>query len=186
MKRQNRRWLAPTGAPCSADKPAASSADGFISGGTFPAGATTLTCYATDNVDGYLAGPPAPPPQSFTVIVTKTPCPALAGCNLHGLDLRNASLAGAGLSTGTDLSNANLNNADASGANLSFANLSGANLNKADLTGANLTGADLTGANLNGAITTGATFDQATWSNTTCPDGTNSSASTPETCVGHL
>jgi hypothetical protein len=25
-----------------------------------------------------------------------------------------------------------------------------------------------------------------TWSNTTCPDGTNSSASTPETCVGHL
>jgi Pentapeptide repeats (8 copies) len=118
----------------------------------------------------------APPTQSFTVIVTNTPCATLAGCNLHGLDLTNANLSGADLSSGTDLSNANLNKADLSGANLSFANLSGANLNKADLTGANLTG----------AITTGANFNKVTWSNTTCPDGTNSSASTPETCVGHL
>jgi hypothetical protein len=31
------------------------------------------------------------------------------------------------------------------------------------------------------------TSNKVTWSNTTCPDdGTNSSASTPETCVGHL
>jgi hypothetical protein len=169
---------------CLADKPAASSADGFVSGGTFPVGGTTLTCYATDNVDG--TSTITPTPQSFTVIITKTPCAALAGCNLHGLDLSNAILAGADLSSGTDLSYANLNKADLSVANLSFANLSGANLNQVDLTGANLTGADLTGVNLNGAITTGATFDQVTWSNTTCPDGTNSSASTPETCVGHL
>jgi hypothetical protein len=160
---------------CSADKPAASSADGFVSGGNFPVGGTTLTCYATDLVDGPALGP-QPPPQSFTVIITNTPCATLAGCNLHGLDLSNAILAGADLSSGTDLSNANLNKADLSGANLSFANLSGANLNKADLTGANLTG----------AITTGANFNEVTWSNTTCPDGTNSSASTPETCVGHL
>ena len=164
---------------CSADKPAASSADGFISGGNFPVGGTTLTCYATDNVDGTSTGPPTT--QGFTVIVTKTPCAALAGCNLHGLDLSNAILAGADLSSGTDLSNANLNMADLSGANLSFANLSGANLNQADLTGANLSGANLTGANL-----TNAKLDGVTWNNTTCPDGTNSSASTPETCVGHL
>jgi hypothetical protein len=159
---------------CSADKPAASSADGFVSGGNFPVGGTTLTCYATDLVDGTSAI--TPPPQSFTVIITNTPCAALAGCNLHGLDLSNAILAGADLSSGTDLSNANLNEANLSGANLSFANLSGTNLNQADLTGANLTG----------AITTGANFNKVTWSNTTCPDGTNSSASTPETCVGHL
>jgi hypothetical protein len=164
------------GSTCSADKPAASSADGFISGGNFPVGATTLTCYATDTVDGFSS--PPPPPQSFTVIVTKTPCAALAGCNLHGLDLSNAILAGGDLSSGTDLSYANLNKADLSGANLSFANLSGVNLNQADLTGANLTGANLTGANLNNAK-----LDGVIWSNTTCPDGTNSSASTPETCV---
>jgi hypothetical protein len=159
---------------CSADKPAASSGDGFVSGGNFPVGGTTLTCYATDLVDGTSTA--LPTTQSFTVIVTKTPCAALASCNLHGLDLSNAILAGADLSSGTDLSNANLNEADLSGANLSFASLSGANLNKADLTGANLTG----------AITTGANFNMVTWSNTTCPDGTNSNASTPETCVGHL
>jgi hypothetical protein len=156
---------------CSTDK-AASSADGFISGGTFPVGGTTVTCAAPVNDDPTNPGPY----QAFTVIITNTPCAALAGCNLHGLDLSNAILAGADLSSGTDLSNANLNKADLSGANLSFANLSGANLNEVDLTGANLTG----------AITTGANFNKVTWSNTTCPDGTNSSASTPETCVGHL
>jgi hypothetical protein len=182
---------------CSADKPTASSADGFVSGGNFPVGGTTLTCYATDKVDGTPTGLP-PTSQSFTVIVTKTPCAALAGCNLHGLDLSNAILAGADLSSGTDLSNANLNMADLSGAslsfaNLSFANLSRANLNRADLTGANLTGAnlnqaDLTGANLTGANLTGANLtnaklDGVTWNNTTCPDGTNSNASTPQICV---
>jgi Pentapeptide repeats (8 copies) len=158
---------------CSANKGLPlSPSDGFISGGSFPVGGTTVTCAAPVNDDPTNPGPP----QSFTVIVTNTPCAALAGCNLHGLDLSNAILAGADLSSGTDLSNANLNKADLSGANLSFANLSGANLNKADLTGANLTG----------AITTGANFNKVTWSNTTCPDGTSSSASTPETCVGHL
>ena len=156
-----------------------SSVDLFISGGNFPVGGTTLTCTATDTIDGTSTAPP--PTQSFTVIITNTPCATLAGCNLHGLDLSNAILAGADLSSGTDLSNANLNEADLSGANLPFANLSGANLNQADLTGANLTGANLTGANL-----TNAKLDGVTWSNTTCPDGTNSSASTPETCVGHL
>jgi len=158
---------------CSANKGLPlSPSDGFISGGSFPVGGTTVTCAAPVNDDPTNPGPP----QSFTVIVTKTPCAALAGCNLHGLDLSNAILAGADLSSGTDLSNANLNNADLSGANLLFANLSGANLNTADLTGANLTG----------AITTGANFNKVTWSNTTCPAGTNSSASTPETCVGHM
>ena len=133
---------------------------------------TRTACAAPVNDDPTNPGPY----QAFTVIITNTPCTTLAGCNLHGLDLSNAILAGADLSSGTDLSNANLNNADLSGANLLFANLSGANLNTADLTGANLTG----------AITTGANFNKVTWSNTTCPDGFNSSASTPETCVGHL
>jgi hypothetical protein len=169
---------------CSVDKVSVplTPSDQFVSGGTFPVGGTTVTCGAPVNDDPTNPGPQ----QSFSVIVTNTPCATLAGCNLHGLDLSNVYLAGADLSGGTDLSNANLNKANLSGANLSFANLSGANLNRVDLTGANLTGANLTGANLNGAITTGATFDQVTWSNTTCPDGTNSSASTPETCVGHL
>jgi hypothetical protein len=166
---------------CSTDK-AASSADGFISGGTFPVGGTTVTCAAPVNDDPTNPGPY----QAFTVIITNTPCATLAGCNLHGLDLSNAILAGADLSSGTDLSNANLNKADLSGANLSFANLSGANLNQADLTGANLTGVNLTGANLNKANLDKANLDGVTWSNTTCRDGTNSSASTPETCVGHL
>jgi hypothetical protein len=153
------------------------SSDQFVSGGTFAVGGTTVTCGAPVNDDPTNPGPQ----QAFTVIVTNTPCATLAGCNLHGLDLSNAILAGADLSSGTDLSNANLNKANLSGANLSYANLSGANLNQADLTGVNLTGANLTGANLNKA-----TVDGVIWSNTTCPDGTSSSASTPETCVGHL
>ena len=157
---------------CSADKSAASSSDGFVSGGSFPVGGTTITCTAPVNDDPTNPGPY----RGFTVIITNTPCLVLAGCNLHGLDLSNAILAGADLSSETDLSNANLNKANLSGASLSYANLSGANLNRVDLTGANLTG----------AITTGANFNMVTWSNTTCPDGTNSSASTPETCVGHL
>jgi hypothetical protein len=159
---------------CSTDKVAVPfpPSDQFVSGGTFPVGGTTVTCGVPINDDPTDSGQQ----QRFTVIVTKTPCAALAGCNLHGLDLSNAILGGADLSSGTDLSNANLNKADLRGADLSFANLSGANLNLVDLTGANLTG----------AITTGANFNQVTWSNTTCPDGTNSSASTTETCVGHL
>jgi hypothetical protein len=162
---------------CSTDK-VANSADGFVSGGTFPVGGTTVTCMAPVNDDP--TNPDLATRQSFTVIVTNTACATLAGCNLHGLDLSNAILAGADLSNETDLSNANLNKANVSGANLSYANLSGANLNKADLTDANLTSANLTGANLNQANLNG-----VTWSNTTCPDGTVSSG-TPETCVGHL
>jgi photosystem II stability/assembly factor-like uncharacterized protein len=105
----------------------------------------------------------------LTQIVTTTPCSALAGCNLHGLNLTGAQLAG------DDLSNANLNGANLTGANLADANLSGANLNKANLTGSNLTGANLSGANLN----------KVTWSNTVCPDGTNSNAD-GGTCAGNL
>jgi hypothetical protein len=166
---------------CSPDKPA-SSGDGFVSGGTFPVGGTTLTCNAPVNDDPNNPGPY----QSFSVIVTNTPCTTLAGCNLHGLDLSGVYVAGADVSSGADLSNANLNQAHLSGAILTNANLSGANLNRADLTGANLAGANLTGTNLNRAVLDGATLDGVTWSNTTCPDGTDSSASTPETCVGHL
>jgi hypothetical protein len=150
--------------------------DQFVSGGTFSVGGTTVTCGVPINDDATNPGQQ----QRFTVIVTNTPCAALAGCNLHALDLSNAILASAE-SSGTDLSNANLNEADLSGADLSFANLSGANFNQADLSDANLTGANLTGANLNQANLAG-----VIWSNTTCPDGTNSTASAPETCIGHL
>jgi hypothetical protein len=186
---------------CSTDKPA-STGDGFISGGTFAIGATTVTCTASDPD---ALGTTAPQTKKFTVIVTNTPCTTLAGCNLHGLDLSgaylpgtvlggtdlsNANLAGADLGpapdgtttnlSGANLSGANLNGANLNGANLTGATLTGANFNRADLTGANLTDADLTGANLNKAILTG-----VTWSNTTCPDGTNSDNS-GATCVGHL
>ena len=106
---------------------------------------------------------------ALTQVVTGTPCPSLAGCNLHGLDLTGAQLAGA------DLTNANLNGANLTGADMSGADLAGANLNKADLSGADLAGADVAGAN----------FNKVTWSNTTCPDGTNSDAD-GGTCTGHL
>jgi YVTN family beta-propeller protein len=65
----------------------------------------------------------------LTQVVTKTPCPSLAGCNLHDLNLTGARLSGANLSN-ANLNGANLTGADLSGANLSGANLSGANLNK--------------------------------------------------------
>ncbi len=125
----------------------------------------------------------------LTQVVTTTPCPSLAGCNLHGLNLTGAQLSGA------NLSGANLNGAILTGADLSSANLSGANLNSANLTSADLSGAQLSGANLNSAnltsadlsaaTVTGANFNKVTWSNTTCPDGTNSDAD-GGTCTGHL
>ena len=181
---------------CSVDKVSVplTPSDQFVTGGTFPVGGTTVTCAAPVNDDPTNPGPQ----QSFSVIVTNTPCATLAGCNLHGLDLSNVNLSNGNLSGGTDLSNANLTGANLNRADLTGANLSGANLNKADLTGANLTGANLTGANLNkadltgadltganltGADLTNAKLDGVTWSNTTCPDGTNSSASTPQICV---
>jgi hypothetical protein len=107
--------------------------------------------------------------STVTQVVTKVPCPSLAGCNLAGLNLTDAHLAG------TNLSNANLNGANLTGADLTKANLAGADLTKANLAGADLSGASLAGANLN----------KVTWSGTTCPDGTNSDAD-GGTCLGHL
>ncbi|MBT8353113.1 MAG: pentapeptide repeat-containing protein [Desulfofustis sp.] len=74
-------------------------------------------------------------------------CP---GCNMTGMDLREASLIKANLE-GADLSGADLRYANLRRANLSGANLQNARLNHANLPGANLTGADLQGADLSGA-----------------------------------
>ena len=76
---------------------------------------------------------------ALTEVVSKTPCAALAGCNLSGTNL--------------------------SGANLSGADLTGANLNRADLTGADLAGANLAGANLNRVIWSNTTRPDGTTSN---------------------
>jgi hypothetical protein len=128
------------------------------------AGSHEITA-AFDGTASFAASTSAP----LTQVVSTTPCPSLAGCNLSGLNLAGAQLPGA------DLSGANLKGTDLKGADLTGANLSNANLNGADLTGANLSGADLAGANLN----------KVTWSDTTCPDGTNSNAD-GGTCSGHL
>lgn len=94
-------------------------------------------------------------------------CP---GCNMAGIDLKEASLIKANLKeadlNGADLRYANLRRADLSGANLSEARLNHANLPGADLSNADLTGADLSGANLlltnfTGADVTGAIFTNA-------------------------
>jgi ABC-type phosphate transport system substrate-binding protein len=106
---------------------------------------------------------------ALTEVISKTPCPTLARCNLSGISLSGASLPSA------DLSEANLSRADLTGANLERANLTGANLNRADLSRADLSGADLSGANLNNVI----------WSGSTCSDGTNSN-NDGNTCLGHL
>ncbi len=74
-------------------------------------------------------------------------CP---GCNMTGMDLREASLIKANLE-GANLSGADLRYANLRRANLSGANLQNARLNHANLPGANLTGADLRGADLRGA-----------------------------------
>ncbi len=74
-------------------------------------------------------------------------CP---GCNMTGMDLREASLIKANLE-GADLSGADLRYANLRRANLSGANLQNARLNHANLPGANLTDADLRGADLSGA-----------------------------------
>lgn len=75
-------------------------------------------------------------------------------------------------------------------ANLTYANLfrepmTGFNLSGANLSGANLSGSNLAGANLSGANLYNPNPAGVTWSNTTCPDGTNSSAYSPQTCIGH-
>ena len=74
-------------------------------------------------------------------------CP---GCNMTGMDLKEASLIKANLE-GADLSGADLRYANLRRANLSGANLQNARLNHANLPGANLTDADLRGADLSGA-----------------------------------
>ncbi len=94
-------------------------------------------------------------------------CP---GCNMAGIDLKEASLikanlAGANL-TGADLRYANLRRAnlagaDLSGARLDFANLPGADLSDADLSNANLSGANLLLTNFSGADVSGAIFTNA-------------------------
>jgi uncharacterized protein YjbI with pentapeptide repeats len=91
----------------------------------------------------------------------------------------------------------NLSRADLSGAALDYSDLTSANLSGANLTGAFLYKANLTNTNLSSANVSGVTWTSEppnlatpgttddTWSNTTCPDGTNSSAASPQTCVGH-
>jgi len=106
---------------------------------------------------------------TLTEVVAPGACPSLVGCNLKGVILTYANLAGARLN----------------GANLKGAQLNGADLSGADLRGANLTGANLTMATLDGAVTSGATFKQVIWSDTTCSDGTNSDDN-QGSCVGHL
>ncbi len=93
-------------------------------------------------------------------------CP---GCNMAGMDLREASLvkanlAGANLS-GADLRYANLRRANLNGANLQNARLNHANLPGANLSGADLRGADLSGANLLLANLTEAEVDGAIFTN---------------------
>ena len=83
-------------------------------------------------------------------------CANLSNTDLHGADLSGANLSGADLHDTdmryTNLSSAYLHGADLSGANLSGADISsGADLSNADLSGANLSGADLKGTNLSGA-----------------------------------
>ncbi len=106
---------------------------------------------------------------------------SLQGANLSGANLTLSNLTGSNLSTYVDFGPThsyfptNLTNAVLQNAQMSNANLSNANLSSASLSDANLTGANLIGANLSGV----------TWNNTTCPDGTNSSAYSPQTCIGH-
>ncbi|MFC1831161.1 pentapeptide repeat-containing protein [Thermodesulfobacteriota bacterium] len=98
-------------------------------------------------------------------------CP---GCNMAGMDLKEASLVKANLQdadlSGADLRYANLRRANLNGANLRNARLNHANLPGADLSNADLQGADLSGANLllanftdadiNGAIFTNANLEK--------------------------
>ncbi|MFB2836500.1 pentapeptide repeat-containing protein [Floridanema evergladense] len=77
-------------------------------------------------------------PEHLKQLINTNVC---QGCDLSGVDLKNANLSGA------DLSGANLNGADLSGANLN-----GANLSNADLTNANLMGVNLKATNLTNVI----------------------------------
>jgi len=132
---------------------------------TYPAAGAHTVAADYSGASGFAAS--ASP--ALTEVVSRTPCPALAGCNLSDVSLSGASLSGA------DLSAANLSRANLTGVDLTGANLSGANLNRANLSGANLSGANLADANVNDVI----------WSGTICPDGTNSN-NDGNTCLGHL
>lgn len=93
-------------------------------------------------------------------------CP---GCNMAGIDLKEASLIKANLQgadlNGADLRYANLRRANLNGANLKGARLNHANLPGADLSNADLTDADLSGANLLLTNFTGATLSGAKFTN---------------------
>ena len=136
----------------------------------------------------------------------------LTGANLTsvdftGISLRGISLTGVNL-TQTKLAGALLGQTSSGGITGVPANLPptwilvrgylvgpGASFSNVDFTGADLRGStlagssfffsNLTGANLSGVSFVGAQSMGITWSNTICPDGTNSSAYTPQTCVGH-
>ena len=119
--------------------------------------------------------------------------------HIYGLtsSMANADFSGASLSQSYLYDNANFANANFTGANLTGsyldananftnANFSGANLSNSYLyNGANFTNANFTGANLTGALLSESTLSAAIWDDTTCPGGTNSSAYSPQTCVGH-
>jgi hypothetical protein len=96
-------------------------------------------------------------------------------CQLPGIDVGSASLAGANLNTtvlresrlsATNLSGADLRYADLSGADLRYTDLRqslllGSNLQLADLRGSNLSGADLRFADLRGSLLENANFEGA-------------------------
>jgi hypothetical protein len=126
-----------------------------------------------------------------------------AGANLASTylysasDFNNANFTGATITNSFLYNNATFVNANFTGANLTGSYLyAGGDFTNANFTGANLsgaflysggifTGANFTGANLTGAFLSQATLNNAIWYDTTCPGGTNSSAYTPQTCVGH-
>ena|GEM_PF-2086801 len=114
-----------------------------------------------------------------------------------GSHFDNANFTGADISSSYLYDSATFVNANFTGANLSHSFLySGGDFTNANFTGANLssahlysggifTNANFTGANLTGAVLSEATLSNSIWLDTTCPGGTNSSAYTPQTCVGH-
>ena len=90
---------------------------------------------------------------------------------LHGADLHEVDLRGAGL-TGANLVEARLRGANLFGAILSNARLRGADLRGADLVAARLRGADLREANLQGAVVTDRQLGRAkSLEGATMPDG---------------
>ena len=122
----------------------------------------------------------------------------LAGSFLYGgSNFDDANFSGATMTSSYLYDSATFQNANFSGANLTGsylytlgdftnANFTGANLTDANLyNGGIFTNANFTNANLTGANIVGGTFTNAIWNDTTCPGGTNSSAYTPQTCVGH-